>query len=76
MRFVIFDIFDLVDVRNSEFVVDDDQFLDDFRFQDNEKCDQIELIIVFIEGISFWKKFIIKLVLQLKVFLEVVDKIE
>lgn len=32
-------------------------------------------IIVFIEGIGFWRNFIINLVLELKIFIEV-DKLE
>lgn len=75
MRLVSFDVLDFVDVRDDQFVDDDDQFLDDLRFQLNDKCDEIEFIIVFVEGLGFWKNFIIKMVLDLKVFLEV-DKLE
>lgn len=74
MRLVSFDVLDFVDVRDDQFVDDDDQFLDDLRFQLNDKCDEIEFIIVFVEGLGFWKNFIIKMVLDLKVFLEV-DKL-
>jgi hypothetical protein len=57
-------VLDLADDGDDEFLEDDDQFLDDSKLHDNDKCDEVESIIASNEGTGVWKNFITELAFQ------------